>query len=314
MAQDVQVSIERGKHGTVVPSGMGRLIEEELLLRGLRGRFVAYLGPKIRGSAHSPRFRATRLTASTVEAIAKPGDNGTAHVVRLRSDEAKPTPRELFERLRPEETRQNGARRFTDDEVAVGTLLRMLEEAGGAWNIETARAHCSATFGQANAKSWAQVFSTLERRGLVAIRRDGARLVGIALPASVDKLYAAETARADAPYIPPPEDEEAREAAPVPPSANEDPPPQAEPQDGLAGQLAALVARLGDREEKLLAATLEHEELLKEAETRANEWNVKAMNLREQIRKDNDELTRIGERRDAIRAAQKAVAEEETTT
>lgn len=76
---DVEVELKRGKHGAnSVPKGIDKLVVEVLEACQVAGAYVLLVGWRIKGTAHTPRFRAISWSDRGVEIVLKPGDNNTA--------------------------------------------------------------------------------------------------------------------------------------------------------------------------------------------------------------------------------------------
>lgn len=76
---EVEVELKRGKHSAgSVPKGIDKLVIEVLEACQVAGQYVLLVGWRIKGTAHTPKFRAVSWSDRGVELVLKPGDNNTA--------------------------------------------------------------------------------------------------------------------------------------------------------------------------------------------------------------------------------------------
>ena len=107
----MNVIVETGIHTQEIPRGMEDTIESGLepLSEYIREDETVYaqLASKVKSSSHTVAFHPVRiLSGNTIECRVKPGDNGTAHLVRIHLPNTVTDVKEAFALLKSSENKK----------------------------------------------------------------------------------------------------------------------------------------------------------------------------------------------------------------
>jgi hypothetical protein len=189
----VSVDIKRGNHATPLPPRTQQFVEEELMRRGLVGRFTLMWGPRILGTKHSPSFKAKRICPEkgNIEMIIKPGGNATAHTAWIAPGNGvghgdnfsggEMSLEQLADRLLQDPPTPDVSKpapavaHFSDSERNVTAFLRVLagsEPITNRADVERFYDELDILLGERGARGWGNVIPAIKRRGLIEYQQE----------------------------------------------------------------------------------------------------------------------------------------------